>query len=352
LDSVGAPMLMNRSSGLSHDMAYPHRGAPLRYRAFGGRRACTVGLGPCRERGEENPRALLAALGLGCNVFDTAAHLHRGAHERCVGEAVGLALSEGICDRDNLIVNLSVGRVPELVEKTIRTDGFGRLKALVEDEFVRRGIFGWSDLADGVHTIAPGFLRHTVERSLARTGLNHFDCVFVDSPTLQLKCVTPREFRRRFVAAVEALEGLCAEGSVRCYGIASTTPFDLAELVHFAKQAVGSAPRLQALRVPFSLLNPAMRPLIDKAAELGLYVFAAGALDGGTPLYQLPEALEPHLGYLSDAAAAIRWVESAPAVGTALFGSRDPRHVRANLAAAGMPPLDRTLYQLAEGEPK
>lgn len=321
------------------------RPARLRYRRFEDRAVCTVGLGPCRERGAEDPRAVARAVALGCNVLDTAPQVHRGEHERCVGEAVRLALSAGQCARDGLVVNTAVGRVPDLVHNNIRTLGFARLRALVEERYVARGTFAWHDLADSGHVLAPGFLRHSLGESLARLGLEHVDCVFLDSPTVHRGAVSPREYRRRLTTAFEALEGLCAEGRARCYGIATAVDLDLADLSDLAASIAGPAHRLRAVRVPFSLLRQDLRPLVDAAERLGLYVFAAGCLDGGAPRYQLPDELAARFGDDPDPAAAIRWAQDAPGVGTALFGSRDPRHVQANLAAATRPPLDPLIYR-------
>ena len=327
--------------GPTHDM---HRSGELRYRTFDGRAACTVGLGPCKERGDENPRAVTRAIALGCNVLDTAPHVHRGLHERCVGEGVRIALAEGLCERDWLIVNTTVGWVPDLIENNIRTHGFARLRALVEERYIAPGVFSWHDLAHAGHVVAPGYIRHSVEQSLARMGLDRVDCVFLDAPTRQRAAVSPAEYRRRLLAALAALEQLCDRGLARCYGVSSPVEFDLGELVAMAVEVAGPGHRLRALRAPFSLLRPDMRPLVDAAARLGLHVFAAGCLDGGAPRYELPEALEPHFGHEPDPVTAIRWVHSAPGVGTALFGSRDARHVQANLAAAARPPLDPEVY--------
>lgn len=325
---------------------FPH----LRYRPFAGRGVCTVGLGACRERGDEAPQAVATAVALGCNLLDTAPHYHGGAHERCMGDAVRLVVQAGICSREALIVNTQVGRVPELIENDILTLGFGRLKRLVEERFVSRGIFRWQDLAGGAHTIAPGYIRHSVEQTLARTGLDNVDCVFLDSLTVQRKHVSPIEFQRRVITAFETLEALCESGVMRCYGISTDVAIDLKELMQLARTASGPAPRLRALRAPYSLLrHEDMKPLIEEAAALGLHVFAAGCLDGGTPRYQFPDELEAVVGDLSDTAAAIQWTQSAPGVGTALFGTRDARHIRANIAAAALPPLRPKLYSSNEG---
>src|SRR5687768_15593213 len=77
-----------RQPSATGNLHYTHRFSDLHYRNFGGRGASTVGMGACRERGEEDPAAIVAAVRLGCNVLDTAPYYHQGAHEQCVGQAV------------------------------------------------------------------------------------------------------------------------------------------------------------------------------------------------------------------------------------------------------------------------
>ena len=322
-----------------------HPPSPLHVRTFCDRPASTIGIGACRESGPENPAAIALAIGLGCNVVDTAPHYHQGAHERAVGEAIRDAVAAG-AKRDALIVSTKVGRVPELLPNNKVTLGFARLRAFIEDSYISRGLFAWDDLAHSDHTFAPAYLRHSIERSLERLGLDRIDCVFLEAPEVQRRVVGPSGFARRMFAAFETLEGLCAAGRIGCYGIATGAELDLALLAGLARTAAGSGHHLRALQIRLSLLRqePRASGLLDRAAELGLFVYAHGCLDGGAPAYQIPDELAATLGDLPDAGIAIRWAQSAPRIGTALFGARDPRHVRANLAAARLPLLDAALY--------
>jgi aryl-alcohol dehydrogenase-like predicted oxidoreductase len=298
--------------------------------------ASTIGLGACREAGDEDPEVIALAIRLGCNVVDTAPHYHGGAHERAVGAAIRLA---GACQRDALVVSTKVGRVPELVEHNRRTLGFGKLKAYIEQQFIARGLFAWDDLAHSQHTFAPAYVRYSVERSLDRLGLDRVDCVFLDAPELQLGIASRHGFASRMRAAFEMLESLCDARRVACYGIATAIPLDLEQLVELAREIAGARHRLRALQVPLSLLQQGLLGTVARAAELGLHVVARGCLDGGSPGYRIPPALADLVGDVPDATAAIRWTRSAPGVGTALFGSRDARHVRSNIAAAKLPLL-------------
>ncbi len=307
----------------------------------------TMGLTACRERGQEDPAAILSAIRAGVNVLDTAPHYHQGAHERAVGEAVRMADGDGTCPREALLVNTTIGPIPELITNNIRTHGFGRLKAFIEERFIVPGMFQWRDLVASRLTIAPGFIRHSVEQTLARTGLDHVDYVLLDSLDVHQRYLSPTEFERRVRAAFGELQDLCARGLVRGYGISTTVPLDLPALLELATTTPN--PRPTALRAPFSMLHQDLQPLLEQAARAGLHVFASGCLDGGTPQYQLPDQLAAHVGDHPDSTAAIRWVQSAPWVDTALFASRDRRHIRANLAAAALDPLDPDLYRTTSG---
>ncbi|MCH9685781.1 MAG: aldo/keto reductase [Deltaproteobacteria bacterium] len=329
---------------------YADRFPALPFRRWQGQHVSTVGLGPCRERGHDHAASMLAAVAAGCNVLDMAPHPDQDGYERCLGEAIRSAAGQGIGARAALAINATVGLVSDLMVHTIRRHGFARLKHLVEQRYVRPGLFGWHELAASCYTLSPGYLRYSIEQTLARAGLDYLDCVFVDHPEIHRRTASPAEFHRRLVAAFATLEQLCCEGTIRGYGIASPEPVALDELLALARTAAGGAPRLSALRVPYSLLRPEMWPLVKEASARGLHVFATGCLDGGTPQYQIPDELDEQLGELNDPAIAIRWVQSAPGVGTAVFGSRDRRHIRANLAAARLPRLPSALYRAAHPE--
>lgn len=326
---------------------YPSRFPGLRYRRFEDRDVCAIGLSACRERGDEDPAALLHAIERGCNVLDTAPQFHHLEHERCVGEAVRQAQAAGICPRESLVVNTQVGFVPDLIETTISKHGFGRVKEVVEERFIRPGIFAWADLAVGRHVMAPRYIRHSVGESLERMGLSYVDGVFLASPTIALRTMSQAQFERRVEAAFQTLEDLSSANRIRYYGVATSDAVDVDMVLRLVSGAAGRGSRFRALRVPFSLLRQDTRRLVDAAAELGLHVFASGCLDGGSPGYILPAELESQAGHHPDPAVAIQWVQSTPSVGTALIGSRDRRHIRANIAAAGLPLLEPTVYRTA-----
>jgi aryl-alcohol dehydrogenase-like predicted oxidoreductase len=327
---------------MNHEASTAATPIELTTRWFAGRRATAVGLGACREPGDDRASVIELAIRLGCRVLDTAPHYHGGSHECVVGEAVRQAVAVGVCTRDELIVSTKVGRIPELLVHNRDTLGYARLKAYIEETFLARRLFSWDELAQANHTFAPTYLRHSVRVSLDRLGLSRLDCVFLEAPEVQRNITDPTGFRRRMAVAFETLETLCASGRLGCYGVATDDlELDLHALVTMARTLAGEAHHFAAVQLPLSLLrqDALQAGAVARASALGLYVYARGCLDGGTPKYQLPDQLCEPLMDAPDASVALRWTQSAPGVGTALFGSRDPRHIRANLAAARLPLL-------------
>lgn len=290
---------------------------------------------------------VFSAIASGINVLDTARHFHAGSHERAVGQGIVTAIDAGLCSREDLLVCSTIGPVPELITRNVQQLGFGRVKAFVEERFISRGLFDWHDLSASRYTLAPRYLREVTERSLHDLGLTQVDCLFVDALAVHARAVSTAELRRRLQAAFAEIAALHQEGTIRSWGIASSEALDLEPIISAATE-VGAHESLRGLRVPFSLLQPRLRAMIDAAAERGWYVLATGVLDGGAPQYQLPDELDVALGMHSDPAAAIQWVQSAPGITTAVFGTRDQRHLRANVAAACLPELAANHYDFEE----
>lgn len=339
------------TSNLDYSSRFPsfaYRRLELADRAL---RISKVGIGPCALVDEERPDVISAAIESGCNVLDTAPWIRGGAHEAAIGQAVSLALRDGRVSRQDLWVSTSVGLVPELIEHSAPRVGFGRTLSVVEREFIGPGVFEWADLSRNHHCLAPKYLRHSISQSLKRTGLESFECVFIDGLDVHRRTTSPGEFSRRARAAASALEELVSQGLIRSYGIALSEPTDLDALLRVAFPA-GLPPSLSSVRGPFSLLRRGLQPTLERAAQLGLHVFASGVLDGGTPRYVLPDELIEGLGDVPDAAVAIAWTQAAPHVGTALFGSSDPRHMRANLLAAHPQDIPPHLYVFEQEESK
>jgi aryl-alcohol dehydrogenase-like predicted oxidoreductase len=318
-------------------------------------RAAKIGLGAPRSKGEEEPESIEFALLNGCAVLETAPHFHNGRHEQAVGDALQRACTSGRVKRDEVFVLSSVGIVPELRENTIAQLGFGRMRTLLEEKFISKKVFRWDDLAGGTHVIAPTYLRHRLRQSLDAMQLDFVDCLFLEDPAMQLSTRTEEEYEERLIETFIALEEICDQGLSRVFGIASPSPADIAKLhslaITAAKKIGRQSSRLLAFKGPLSLLNSSLVDTLSDARACGLHTFVTGILDGGNPQYQFPLELDEALEGQCDTDAAVRWAQYAPNVDTALFASRDRRHIRANLSAAAAPPPDLSVYSEMEVQP-
>lgn len=302
-----------------------------------------VGLGPSAAPGTQDPEVLLAALRQGCNVFDTAPWIGDRTHERVVGKAIAGAVEAGLCSRNDIWLSTSVGLVPELIEHSAPRVGFGRTMAVVEERFIRNGVFRFADLARSHHCLAPTYINYSVEQSLKALGVETIDCLFIEGLSAHRRHTSPAEFERRARRAAEAGEELVRSGRLAAYGVSLGEPTDLRRLFEIMFPH-GVSSSLRAVRMPLSLMKHEHRSSLEYASSLGLHTFATGVLDGGYPRYELPTELTDVLGDVTDQEAAIAWVQGAPFVGTALFGTRDQRHLRANLRAARPRLMPEQLY--------
>jgi aryl-alcohol dehydrogenase-like predicted oxidoreductase len=127
-------------------------------------------------------------------------------------------------------------------------------------------------------------------------------------------------------------------GRVRFLGI---THYQAA--AHAELERVMRAARPDFLQVNYSLAEPeAGGRLLPAARDQGVAVlinrpFAQGGMLGRAARRALPP-IATELGCLTAAQVFLKWVLSDPAVTVVLAGTRNPRHVRENLAAA-VPPL-------------
>ena len=75
------------------------------------------------------------------------------------------------------------------------------------------------------HCIAPGYIRHQLEASLASLGVRAVDIYYLHNPEQQLDEIEPDVFLSRLRAAFEALEAAVGEGKVGVYGTATWTGY-------------------------------------------------------------------------------------------------------------------------------
>jgi len=344
--------------------AYAARMADLtaggHFRRLGELRASSIGLGtylgPADDQTDASYRgAVVRALELGINVIDTASNYRHQRSERAVGGALADAVARGLVARSEVIVASKAG--------FLAFDG-GRptdARAYVERELVGAGLLEWHEVVAGCHTLAPRYLRHTIDQSRRNLGLDAIDIYYVHNPETQLDEVTRDVFARRMRGAFEALEQACRDGAIACYGAATWSGFrvppghpghlSMAELVGIARDVAGDGHHLRAVQLPYNLSMPEARalatqrvdgaqmPALDAAARLGLYVMSSASIEQGKLAVRTPRGSSPGDGLQTPAQRALQYARSAPGLGTALVGMKTAAHVDENAAVARVPPI-------------
>jgi aryl-alcohol dehydrogenase-like predicted oxidoreductase len=297
-------------------------------------------LGPTDERTDDLYRAAITrALELGLNVIDTASNYRHQRSERAVGSALAEAVKRGVVARDEVVVASKAG--------FLATGG-----ARPADP---------RDVVAGCHSLAPDYLRHTIEQSQKNLGLGTIDIYYVHNPETQLEEVAHPVFVDRMRAAFAVLEEACQKGAIGCYGAATWDGFrvppghpghlSMEELVQLAAEVGGAEHRFRVVQLPYNLTMPEARvvptqrvgpvqiPALDAAAWLGLYVMSSASIEQGKLAAHLPrdqDATEGEL--LTPAQRALQFARSAPGMGTALVGMKRAAHVEENARVAEVPP--------------
>ena len=289
--------------------------------------------------------ALLAAIGRGVNVIDTAASYRHGRSERAVGRALARLQAAGETHRDEVIVVSKAGFVA--AEGEPPADPIAHAHAAT----VGARLAATDELSCGCHCMAPDFLRESVQRSLERLALETLDICLVHNPECQLQQLDRRTFSDRLRRAFEAMERLADDGKLRAYGVATWTglrarPHErdwlgLAETVALAEDVAGGQHRFRAIQLPFNARMPEALTrdnqlvqgqrcsALQAARQLDMMAFVSG------PLMQGRLALAgPRLAH-----DALQLARSAPGVASALVGMTGPEHVRANVALLAEPKL-------------
>jgi aryl-alcohol dehydrogenase-like predicted oxidoreductase len=333
---------------------------PTHFRTFRGLSLSSIGLGtylgePDAETDRLYREAVIRAVGLGCNVIDSAINYRFQRSERAVGEALRPLFAGGGVRREELVVATKGGYVS--------FDGGypANPNAYFTETFVRPGVARPEDLVAGCHCMTPAYLKHQLSQSLENLGLTCVDIYYLHNPEQQLDEVPRAEFTRRMRAAMAALEEEAAAGRLQVYGTATWNGYrvppgadghlSLQELTGLAREVGGEGHHFRVIQLPLNLGMPEALthptqeldgepvPALTAAARLGTYVMASASLLQA----KLTRGMPPFLGEIlagleTDAQRALQFVRSAPGLGTALVGMKQEAHVLENLATARVPP--------------
>ena len=299
--------------------------------------------------------AISTALRRGINVLDTAINYRHQRSERNIGTAVRRMIDEGDVQRDELIVCSKAGYLS--FDGGVPADP----KEYFVREYVEKGVLKPSEVAGGMHCMAPLYLNNQIDRSRQNLGLSTIDVYYVHNPESQLGDVSREEFKTRLRSAFGQLEKAVKEGRIRFYGVATWNAFrvgkgeqpyvSLPECVDLAEEAGGENHHFRFVQMPFSLAMPEgyvvenqqlgkeLMSTLAYARRAGIAVVGSASLYQGQLTRNLPGFVKEKVGLKSDAERALQFARSAPGILTSLVGMGRPSHVMENMALADQAPM-------------
>ena len=313
-------------------------------------------LGECTEEDDASYQdAVTTAIASGVNMIDTAINYRCQRSERAVGAAIRRALEQGT-PREALVVSTKGGFLP-LEERPPQSRE--EYRAYLKREFFGPNVLSPDDIVAGGHSIAPAFIRYSIERSRKNLGLETIDLYYLHNPEQQLAALTPVSLRERLRAAFMVLEDAVARGEIRGYGCAtwqalrvppkSKTHLSLQDLQTIAREVAGEGHHFRAVQMPINLAMPeafreptqeigtngTLVPALEAATTLGLTVVASASLMQAQLTKDLPPSVRELIpGQRTDAQRALAFVRSLPGVTSALVGTRSLAHLTENLESA------------------
>ena len=329
----------------------------------------SIGLGtylgePDNSADREYAEAIAAAVRSGINVLDTAINYRHQRSERNLGAALKQVIASGDLERNQVLVCTKAGY--------LSFDGNPPAdpRAYFQREYIEPGILDPSQLAGGMHCMAPAFLENQIERSRRNLGLETIDVFYIHNPETQLGGVSREVFYQRLRDAFVMLEKQVKSGKIAFYGLATWSGFrlpdgardsiNLGEVVKRAREVGGEQHHFRFVQLPFNLAMPEAyglqnqvlqshgllnqrsgnrkTSLLSAALESGIAVVGSATLYQGQLTHGLPDFVGQVLGLNSDAENAIQFSRSAPGIVTSLVGMGHKEHVAANLKVALVSP--------------
>jgi aryl-alcohol dehydrogenase-like predicted oxidoreductase len=287
--------------------------------------------------------AVIAAVRGGINFIDTSLNYRHQRSERAIGQAIiKLTQMPRVVDRDELMICTKAGYV---------------VRGAVPENLPA------GDIAGGMHSMSPAFLRDQLERSRLNLGLETIDVFYLHNPETQFGFVSPDEFYARLRSAFEFLESAVASGKIQYYGAATWEGFrkphalSLTRMESIAREAGGTHHHFRFIQLPYNLampealtsrheeMNGESITVLEAARRAGITVVSSASILQGRLAAELPDELASSLpGLTTDAQRAIQFARSAPGLTTALVGMSRAEHVVENLGVARVDPVDHPQY--------
>ncbi len=298
--------------------------------------------------------SLRRSLQLGVNLVDTAANYRHGRSEKALGRGLKAAIDAKDATREGLILCTKGGYVPS-----------AEPVAWFQAEIVAKGHAKAEDLVEDCHCMAPGYLRHQLDTSLANLGVDCVDVYYVHNPEQQLATLGADAFYARLTEAFRELEKAGADGKLSCYGTATWDGFrvgkdapnhlSLERVLNCAVEAGGENHRFRVVQLPFNLglveamtiptqeLDGEATTFLDASYEFGVTVVTSAPLLQGRLIGRMVPQLRTRFpGLETDAQRLIQFARSAPGIVAPLVGMKTPAHVEENLKLVQQSPLDDT----------
>ena len=312
--------------------------------------------------------AVRASVAAGVNVVDTAINYRAQRAERSVGAALAAMAAGGGPPREAVFVSTKGGYVTHDAEAP------GGFWEQVAEQYTGAGIVGEGEISSSYHCMAPRFLEDQLERSLANTGLECIDLLYLHNAVEgQHRDMRRGDLADALAAAFGLYERKRRQGRIAFYGMATWECFraepgsaqhlSIADAAAMAAEAAGGKGEehgLAFVQMPFNMhydeallrrnqdVGGERVCALEAARRLGIGVFASAPLMQGRLL--APGVLPEFLGIERPAARALQFVRSAPGVTAALVGQKSAAHAAENLSIMETPPVDGAEFARLVGE--
>jgi predicted aldo/keto reductase-like oxidoreductase len=100
----------------------------------------------------------------------------------------------------------------------------------------------------------------------------------------------------------------------------------------------------EALTRPNQMVNGKAMPMVQAARDAGIALVTSAALLQGQLTKNLPSFVNSALGLKDNATLALQFARSVPGLTTALVGTSQVPHVKANLELVGIEPASREQF--------
>ncbi|MHA1338553.1 MAG: aldo/keto reductase [Promethearchaeota archaeon] len=304
--------------------------------------------------------AIKNSLNYGINVIDTAINYRFQRSERCIGIALKDILKIGF-KRENFFISSKIGYIP------------GDYDAKLNPKEYINKVLNFFDKSEIINynCIHPKYLEHQLFQSLINLNLRTLDLLYLhNTAESQLGVLGKKKYFNKLKAAFEFLEHQVDERKIKYYGMATWECFredvnsdnylNLNEIVNLAKTVAAEVGHefssFKFIMLPINLLmqeaiskkNQDGKTLIEKAKELGIYIFGASPLLQGSVLNyeelfiiedseEGPKLLFPNIK--SKVLKAIQFIRSIglPVI-CPLIGHKQNEHVEQNLSILKIKP--------------